>query len=154
MIDSWESFQNILNEERTKVQSRISVNKKWIQSVSSVCLSSSCMTYTPSFILRKLSLEKTPLVIEILSNLDTGWRMKRNWISLSRWSILLYIFPVKAFITKDNANNYANQHRFPFRALLTPFPVIAFINEEAVVSKLYQWRSDKFYQWNTHRFHH
>ena len=46
--------------------------KNEIQSVSSVCLSSSCMTYTPSFILRKLSLEKTPLAIEILSNLDTG----------------------------------------------------------------------------------
>ena len=46
--------------------------KNEIQSVSSVCLSSSCMTYTLSFILRKLSLEKTPLVIEILSNLDTG----------------------------------------------------------------------------------
>ena len=46
--------------------------KNEIQSVSSVCLSSSCMTYTLSFILHKLSLEKTPLVIEILSNLDTG----------------------------------------------------------------------------------
>ena len=76
--------------------------------------------------------------------------MKRNWIPLFRWSILLYIFPVISFITKDNANNSGNQHRFPFCALLTPFPVIAFINEEAVVSKLHQWRSHKFYQWNIH----
>ena len=41
-------------------------------------------------------------------------------------------------MTKDNANNSENQHLFPFCALVTPFPVIAFINEEAVVSKLYQ----------------
>ena len=39
-------------------------------------------------------------------------------------------FPVIAFITKGNANNRRNPPPYPFPALLTSFPVIAFINEE------------------------
>ena len=36
-----------------------------------------------------------------------------------------------AFIIKDNANNEKLPSSCPFPALMTPFPVIEFINEEA-----------------------
>ena len=37
----------------------------------------------------------------------------------------------RTFIIKGNANNERNPHFCPFPVLLTPFPVIAFFNEEA-----------------------
>ena len=52
-----------------------------------LCLSSRFMTYTPSFILGRLSLEKNAIkrgfVIEILSNLDIAQRMEWNQKFLS-----------------------------------------------------------------------
>ena len=43
---------------------------------------------------------------------------------------LLTYFP-RTFIIKGNANNERNPFSCPFSALITPFLVIAFINEEA-----------------------
>ena len=42
---------------------------------------------------------------------------------------LMNLFPI-AFIIKGNANNGRNPLSCPFPALATPFPDIAFINEE------------------------
>ena len=38
----------------------------------------------------------------------------------------------RIFIIKGNANNRRNQLSCPFPILMTPFPVIAFINEEPI----------------------
>ena len=59
-------------------------------------------------------------------------------ICLAIWLVLLYLlatliirFP-RIFIRKDNANNRKDPSSGQFPALITPCPVIAFINEEAI----------------------
>ena len=57
--------------------------------------------------------------------------MEWDYRLLSIWSILLYPLPNIAFITKGAANNGKNPLFYLISALLTPFSVIEFINEEA-----------------------
>ena len=93
------------------------------------------MTYAPSFILGKLSLEKTPLKLKSSLAIEIARYWLNNGMELK---MLLYPLPVlsppfpRTFIIKDNANNDRRPPSCHFPALMTRFPVIAFTNEEAI----------------------
>ena len=74
------------------------------------------------------------LVILILFK---GWSKTKNVSPYDRYyiSFLLFLTPfLRTFIIKGNANNGRNPPSCSFPAIMTPFLVIAFINEEAMGS--------------------
>ena len=104
-------------------------------------LSSRFMTYAPSFILGKLSLENisinlgSKLKYLVISILLKQWDRTKDFYPFDPYYYILFmllwlLFP-RTSISKGNAINGRNSSFCPFPTLMTPFPDIAFINEDS-----------------------